>query len=97
MLPPRMSTPLESRLSVRPGVAVAGLGNEAVLLDSESGEYFAINEVAHRILELSGEGESLAQVVSGLMAEFEVERSRLEADVTSFVEELQQRGLVTLS
>lgn len=92
-----MPISFEASLTVRPGVAVADLGNEAVLLNSESGEYFALNEVASRILELASGETALAHIVTGLMTEFQVERSRLEADVLSFVEELERRGLITLS
>ncbi|WP_420457503.1 PqqD family protein [Rubrivirga sp.] len=82
-------------LSVLPGLSVADLGGEAVVLDPVEGEYFGLNEVAARILALIGDGMTLSQVVDHLLTEYEVDRARLEADVRVFVADLDRRGLVT--
>ena len=88
---------LETRLSVPPSLSIADLGGESVVLDPASGEYFGLNEVAARILELAGEQATIGHVVDCLLDEFEVDRDRLTADVRSFVVDLQNRGLVLLT
>ena len=84
----------EMRLSVSPGLSVANLGDEGILLDPVSGNYFELNGVAMRILELAGDAPTVGAVVDQLLEEFEVERNRLEADVKVFIEDLSQRGLL---
>ncbi len=89
-----MDLSLETPVMIEQGVAVADLGDEAVLLDPQSGNYFGLNDVATRILELAGERTTVARIVDQMMGEFEVERPQLESDVIAFVRELKQNGLL---
>lgn len=75
-------------------LAVADLGDEAVVLDPSSGNYYGLNEVAARILELAQEETTLGQIVDQLLEEYDVSRDRLEPDVVAFVQDLESRGLL---
>jgi hypothetical protein len=75
-------------------LAVADLGDEAVILDPSSGNYFGLNEVAARILELAHEPTTVGQIVDRLLGEYNVSRDRLTADVATFVDELGRRGFL---
>ena len=86
----------DTSIAVSPTLAMADLGGEAVLLDSSSGTYFGLNEVAARIVALASEPITLDEVIGQLLEEFEVEKGRLERDVTTFVLQLAERGLMTL-
>ena len=79
---------------VSDSLAVADLGDEAVLLDPTSGKYFGLNEVAARVVSLTAETTTASQVIDQLLGEFEVDRGRLTNDVVSFLEDLQRRGLL---
>ena len=81
---------------VSPKLAVANLGDEAVLLDADSGNYYGLNEVAARILDLARTKQTVESIVDVLMGEYEVEREVLYADVVHFVGELEANGLVTV-
>lgn len=81
---------------VSPKLAVANLGDEAVLLDAESGNYFGLNEVAARILELAASETTVDRIVKALLEEYDVDRSRLEADVSAFVRDLESKGLLNV-
>lgn len=89
-----MSLSLETSVVVSQNLAVADLGNEAVLLDPASGSYYGLNEVAARILDLAREETTIDQIVDRLLDEFDVERQRLAADVVIFVKDLEARGLI---
>lgn len=89
-----MSLSLETSVVVSQNLAVADLGSEAVLLDPSSGSYYGLNEVAARILDLAREETTIDQIVDRLLDEFDVERQRLAADVVTFVEDLEARGLI---
>ena len=73
------------------------LGGEGVLLQLDSGEYFGLDEVGERIWALMMEDGDLSRVESRLIEEFEVEPSRLAADLKAFVDELAERRLIDLA
>lgn len=81
------------RVELSKDVMVRHLEGEAVLLDLGSQRYFGLDEVGSRIWDLLAEGRALAEVVDALAAEYEVERARLEGDVTELVERLEAAGL----
>ena len=94
--PLRMDLSPDTRVSASDDLALADLGDEAVLLDPESGKYFALNAVAVRIVELALEGSTVGGMVDRLHDEFEVERRTLQRDVESFVTDLGRRRILLL-
>ena len=91
-----MLLPNETQVALSPDLAVADLGDEAVILDPASGTYFGLNEVASRILALAREETTVGEIVDRLIDEFEVDRSILAADVTAFVQDLARRGMIRI-
>ena len=91
-----MPPTVDSTVTAASHLAVANLGEEAVLLDSASGHYFGLNEVASRILELAKESMTVSAIVDRLLDEYNVEREVLEVDVMAFVRELEANGLVVV-
>ncbi|MEM1115078.1 MAG: PqqD family protein [Bacteroidota bacterium] len=81
---------------VSQNLAVADLGDEAVLLDPNTGNYFGLNEVAARILELAASETTVDRIVKALLDEYDVDRARLEADVAVFVKDLEAKGLLSV-
>ena len=78
-------------------VTVADLGGEAVLLDSRSGEYFGVNEVGARILELAQQPSKVDAVLNDLAGSYEVDESRLRSDALAFLSEMAKRRLIEVS
>lgn len=70
-------------------------GEEAVLLDQQSGLYYGLDAVGTRIWELVAAGRRPEELPAVLEEEFAAERGRLEADVTAFLDELAGRGLLS--
>ena len=89
-----MSITTDSTIRAATHLAIADLGDEAVLLDSESGNYFGLNEVAARILALAQQEATVDEIVDALLEEYEVDRSHLTRDVLSFVHDLESNGLI---
>ena len=58
----------------------------------EGGTMHQLNLVGGMIWSLCDGSRTSAQIAEALAAEFDAERSELEADVTTFVADLQQRG-----
>jgi len=85
---------LDTRLSIPPQVMSRLVGDETVLLDLASGHYFGVDGVGKLIWESVSDGKTLAETVDAIVAEFDVEKSQAEADVTAFASQLVERGLL---
>ena len=86
----------ESKLVIPAQVMSRLVGEETVILDLASGHYFGLDGVGKLIWESVAKGKSLADAVDAIAAEYEVDKTRAEADVTAFANELIERGLLTL-
>ena len=83
-----------TRVAISETVLFRDLDGEAVLLATESGLYFGLNEIGTRmwtLLHLHGETET---VCHALLSEYDVPEERLREDLSSFVDALVIRGLV---
>jgi hypothetical protein len=83
-----------TRLAIPETVLFRDLEGEAVLLATESGRYFGLNEVGTRmwsLLQLHGEAEAVCRA---LLAEYDVPEERLREDLAVFVDTLVIRGLI---
>lgn len=67
-------------------------GEQGTVLLIVSGTMHQLNMVGGTIWQLVDGSRSKDQIVDQLAAEYDVERSELEEDVISFVEDLVQRG-----
>lgn len=87
---------LTSRSIARPraGVLAREVGGEMVLLDVDLGTYYGLNEVGTRVWALLVEGENFGKVEERLLAEFEVDRPTLEADLRGLLRDLAEHGLI---
>ena len=70
--------------------------DEAVVLDLDDGQYYGLNSVGTRLWQLLSQGASLSAICNALVAEFEVGRDEVRADVDAFLAELIEKGLVIL-
>jgi|SRR4051812_35321140 len=75
-------------------VVAATLDDETVLLNVSTGVYFGLDDVGTRIWQLLVEGADTEAIVDRLLTEYEVDREQLRTDVTVFVEQLHEHGLV---
>lgn len=67
---------------------------EAVLLDLDSGQYYGLNDVGTRIWQLTQEGHPPSAICDCLVDEYDVPREDAEHDVTQFLEDLADKGLL---
>jgi hypothetical protein len=71
------------------------LGDEAVLLDLHSNQYFGLNEVGCRIWQLIPELGRLDAIRDRLVEEYDVSIDQAWHDLKILITELMQRGLVS--
>jgi hypothetical protein len=73
------------------------LGDEVLLLDLDSEQYFGLGGVGSRVWELLEQTPQLDVVHRRLLDEFEVEAAQLETDLLGLISDLRERGLVQVS
>jgi ornithine carbamoyltransferase len=67
---------------------------EMVLLDMNSENYFGLDAVGTDIWQAMQEKETLQEVLEVLLEQYEVEEDVLKKDLLTFVDKLQESGLV---
>ena len=66
----------------------------AVLLDIKQGLCFSMNPVGAKIWEMLKRQRPLPEIADALESEFHVSRTEIEADISEFVKNLEERNLV---
>lgn len=87
----------EAMVVATEGVAFAVLDGEAILLDINSGQYYGLNEVGTRIMDLLREPVVVDVILEKLFQEYDVETGELEHDVMSFLQTLEERKLIQMT
>ena len=72
------------------------VNGETVILDLQSENYFGLDIMATRIWQLLIEHGELQQVFAALIDEFDVPENRLEKDLTKFIGQLKDAGLISI-
>jgi coenzyme PQQ biosynthesis protein PqqD len=65
-----------------------------VLLNLDSGDYYALNEVGGRVWELCDGARSIAEIVAIISQDYEAPRETIEADVLELLQDLANEKLV---
>ena len=83
------------RLRIADDVVCRDLAGESVLLNLSTGTYFGLDAVGTRLWHLVTEHGSTALAIETLIAEYDVDESRLQKDVEALIEQLLAKGLLT--
>lgn len=79
------------RWRLRPGLLAQTALPEAIVLDTDSGEYFELNAVASLMLAAVLEGVDEDDVVARVVARYEIDAARARRDFTALVADLVAR------
>lgn len=71
------------------------VGEELVLLDYEGEVYYGLDAIGARVWELLPDN-TLGEIIATLLAEYDVTRDKLAADVEQLVTDLETSGLVKI-
>jgi len=85
---------LNKKVTFTDTVFAQEVDGEMVLLDMNSENYFGLDEVGTAIWQAMQEKESLKEVFEVLVEQYEVEEDVLKNDLVTFVEKLEESGLV---
>jgi len=84
----------DTTVVVSPHQVSTTLGQEAVILGAEAGQYFGLNEVGARIWELVQTPVRVSEICAALCEEYEVSAAQCEQDVLVLLNELRAKGLL---
>jgi hypothetical protein len=92
-----MKITLESIVKRNPEMVSGNMDGEIVMLSLQRGEYFGLDKVGSRIWELLEHSTSVGIIKTALLEEYEVDESTCEKDLIEFLEDLQNKDLITVS
>jgi hypothetical protein len=69
----------------------------SVVLQTATGVYYELNHVSQRIWALTAHPISVRALSEAMIGEYSVERKRCETDVSRFLDQLVNAGLVTVT
>ena len=87
----------KARVRLAKDVLMQKVGDDAILLNLSTENYFALDEVGTRIVTVLQESDSLKQAVRKLVGIYEVDESKLTSDAIRLVEECEQHGLLQVT
>jgi hypothetical protein len=93
----RTSVPFTARVSVPEHVLVRVLDGESVVLSLETEKYFGLDEVGTRMWMVLVGADSIQSAYDSLLAEYDVERGQLRADIERLIGELAEQGLLVVN
>jgi hypothetical protein len=71
------------------------LGEEMVLLNTETEAYFTLNDVGARVWELIDGRQTVATIIRQLLAEYDVPETELQTDVDELLSQFADQQLIT--
>lgn len=72
----------------------ADVGDETVVLDPSDWTYVGFNETAARIWATIDEPRTIGEIIEALVRDYDVDRATCDREVTRFVDEMSDRGLL---
>jgi hypothetical protein len=77
-----------------PDVLLQGVADEMVILNLTDGQYYGLNEVGTRTIQLMSQGENISSIIRCLIEEYEVNPAVLEQDIHDLISELERHALI---
>ena len=91
------SMELTARVRLAKDVLMQNVGEDAILLNLNTENYFTLDETGTRIINTLQESDSLKQAVRKLVGIYDVDESKLTSDAVRLVEECEQHGLLQVT
>jgi uncharacterized protein YrrD len=78
-------------------VLFTSMGEDAVLLHVNRGDYYSLNKVGARLWVLADGSKSIADLAVLITDEFDISRDVAEQDIMEMAEQLEREGLVQVA
>ena len=87
---------LDTKYSQSPGNIVSDMDGEKVMLSVSNGKYYNLGEMGGEIWELMKEPITIQELVATLQSQYNVDQADCHANVTDFLRQLLEQGLVSI-
>lgn len=84
------------KISISEQILTQNIDDELVLLHIDTGRYFGLQPIGHRIWQLLSEHKDTDQVYTALLSEYTVDGATLRQDLDELVASLLDARLLTL-
>ena len=92
------ATPIEihdhSIVTITPRQISSAMGAEQAILQLDSGKYFGLNPVGSRVWQLAAEPRQVSEILTVLLAEYEVPADLCRTDLLALFGKLRAAGLI---
>jgi len=88
---------LESKVVLLETVFVQEVDEETILLDTNTQEYFSLDEIGSIFYHFLEEEQDLKIIVKELSEHFSIKESTLEADLLEFLKNLKKKNLIQVT
>ena len=92
-----MQISFSDRVRVPDDVLISSLQEESVILNLDSERYYGLDDVGTRMLSVLSTSESIEAAYESLRDEYDVDGQVLRQDLLALVENLLQKGIVTVA
>ena len=92
-----MDPTMSTTMSRNEQILATDLGEEIVMMDLDSGEYYNLKDVAFRIWEIIENPTTLERIVETLRGEYNIDRDTCVREVNAFARDLHDAGVVNLT
>lgn len=82
------------RYKIHDDVFLQKVVNETVILAPESGNYFSLDEVGSRMIELFRDNGSVEETVAAMAREYRADAVEIERDLIALLDEMAQAGVL---
>lgn len=87
---------LDSTISYNPDILTSDMGDEVVMLNILNSEYYGLDSVGCFIWQSIENSITISDLVDKLLLEFAIDRETCINEVSVFLQELHQQGLIQI-
>ncbi|MEX6700345.1 lasso peptide biosynthesis PqqD family chaperone [Peribacillus frigoritolerans] len=87
---------LEKAIVQREGNIVSDMDGEKVMLSVQKGKYYNLGKLGGEIWDLMKEPVTIQELVTTLQSQYDVEQTECKEQVTDFINQLLEQGLVKI-
>ena len=88
---------MHQRVRVCEEIAAKLIDDEAIIINLANGVYYSMDNAAGLVWQMLERGHSLKEVITSVIARYDIPAEQARADVTRLVEELVQENVVVVS
>lgn len=84
-------------VALSPTASFQSLGDSAVILMTDSGQLYTCNTTTEAFLKQIDGSRTMAEIIDGVIAEFDIDRDTLRGDMIGIANELAAEGIVIIA